>query len=133
MEDYDIKLFARGRKYNEDTFRKFILHLRESLIRYNYLDEVREDEWIVMFEGSSIRADDQFTFRWHQADNHCVYLFDVLEREGIIVKDKLDITISRFFNIKNVAQTRYSYYPKPKESEVIEKIVGDIVTHLSKL
>jgi|SaaInlStandDraft_1057018.scaffolds.fasta_scaffold525926_1 hypothetical protein len=53
MEDYDIKLFARGRKYNEDTFRKFTLHLRESLIRYNYLDEVREDEWIVMFDKIS--------------------------------------------------------------------------------
>ena len=132
MDEFDVKVFSRGRKYNEDVFRKFILHLRESLIQYNYIDEVREDEWITMFEGLYIRSDDQFSFRWHQADNHCVYLFDVLEQEGIIVKDKLDITITKFFNIKNVAQTRYSYYPKPKGSEVIEKMVKDIITHLSK-
>ena len=85
-----------------------------------------------MFEGGSIREQDQFSFRWNQANSHCVYLFDKLEEEQIIVKEKLDNTINRFFGIKNVAQTRYSYYPKPKGSDVIIKLVKEVITHTLK-
>jgi len=39
-------MFLRGGKYDENKFREFILHLRNSLIQQNYIDEVREDEWL---------------------------------------------------------------------------------------
>ena len=132
MDVYDIQCFLRGGKYDEYKFREFILHLRESLIQQNYIDEVREDEWITMFSGHTINSDDQFSFRWHIANSHCVYLFEILENKNIIKKLKLDKTINIFFNIKNVAQTRYSYYPKPKGAEKMENLVDDIVNHLRK-
>jgi len=133
MNEYEINTFQKGSKYDNNKYRMFNLHLRESLIRYNYIDEVREDEWIAMFEGGAINSDDQFSFRWNLSNAHCVYLFEVLEQKNIIAKLKLDITINRFFNIKNVAQTRYSYYPKPKESDVIDKLVENIIKHLRKI
>ena len=132
MDENLIDTFQRGSKYDKNKYRMFNLHLRESLIRYNYVDEVREDEWITMFEGGGIYSEDQFSFRWNLANTHCVYLFEILEQKNIITKLKLDITISRFFNIKNVAQTRYSYYPKPRGYENIEKIVSNVMAHLSK-
>ena len=132
MEVYDAQCFLRGGKYDEDKYREFILHLRESLIQQNYIDEVREDEWITMFEGHAINSDEQFSFRWHLANSHCVYLFEILENKNIIKKLKLDNTINRFFNIKNVAQTRYSYYPKPKGAAEIENLIDNIVNHLRK-
>ena len=46
MDVYDIQCFLRGGKYDENKFREFILHLRNSLIQQNYIDEVREDEWL---------------------------------------------------------------------------------------
>ena len=132
MNEYDTTTLLRGGRYNESQYRIFTLALRKLLILNNYIDEEREDEWIVLFEGHSIRGDDQFTFRWNLANTHCVYLFDILEQERIIVKERLDITISKFFSIKNVAQTRYSYYPKPKGHEKIEAIVKDAIAHTSK-
>jgi len=132
MDVYDAQCFLRGSKYDEKKYREFVLHLRESLIQQNYIDEVREDEWITMFEGHSINLDDQFSFRWQLANSHCVYLFEILEKKDIIKKLKLDNTINRFFNIKNVAQTRYSYFPKPRGAEDIDKIVINIMTHLGK-
>lgn len=132
MDEYNVRTFLRGGKYNSEKYRMFVLHLRELLIQHNYIDEVKEGEWITMFEGLAIKEEDLFSFCWNLANSHCVYLFDVLAERNIIVKEKLDATINNFFNIKNVAQTRYSYFPKPKGYDKIEKIVSDITNHLSK-
>ena len=71
MNEYEINTFQKGSKYDNNKYRMFNLHLRESLIRYNYIDEVREDEWIAMFEGGAINSDDQFSFRWNLSNAHC--------------------------------------------------------------
>jgi len=74
------------------------------------------------------------SFEWLKTKNHCIYLIDQLVEENVILgglENKIDSKIERFFKIKNVAQSRYSYYPnKPKGGEQIDYLILRVLNSL---
>ena len=130
----DHQTLLKGRYFSQVQYRQFSLQLRKELIEDGYIDEVREDEWICLFEGGYIDPDDQFTFRWLGQNNHCIYLFDKLSEDGIIQKRNLDVTLERFFGLKGVAEQRYSMFGrKIRGKERIDILLVKLASHIKKL
>ena len=129
--DY-IPTFEKGERFNDDYY-DFIKALGIELEKEGYIKQYIQDKWMYIFSGLDTFEGEE-TFEWLKAKNHCIYLIDSLVEDKIILgglENKIDSKIERFFKIKNVAQTRYSYYPnKPKSSEQIDYIILRVLNSL---
>ena len=117
-----IPTFKAGSKLN-DTYYDFIKALGIELEEERLIDKYDQSSWMYIFSGLGTFIGAEI-FTWTGKKNHCIYLIDELFKEGIIEGEKIDSKIERFFDIKNPAQTRYSYYPrKPRDSEYIDSLI----------
>ena len=129
--DY-IPTFKRGERFN-DNYYEFVKGLGVELEKEGYIKECIQNKWMYIFSDLETFEGEE-TLEWLKAKNHCIYLIDSLVDEKVILgglKNKIDSKIERFFKIKNVAQTRYSYFPnKPKGGEQIDYIILRVLNSL---
>ena len=117
-----IPTFTKGSKLDDDYF-NFINKLGLELEKERLIDKYEQSSWMYIFSGlDAFLGEEQYA--WIGDKNLCVYLIDELAKMNIIKKTRINSKIERFFLIKNVAQTRYSYEPrKPDGSAVIDKLI----------
>ena len=126
-----IPTFCAGIKL-EDNYYDFIKVLGIELENLGYIQYwnnglmagYSKSNWMYIFSGLD-DYEGENVFSWQKEKNHCIYLIDRLVSDGILVNEKINSKIERFFNIKNAAQTRYSFYPgKPKGADQIDGIIS---------
>jgi|TARA_B110000879_G_scaffold127994_1_gene168594 hypothetical protein len=117
-----IPTFTKSSKFDENYY-DFIKALGIELEKERLIDKYDQSKWMYIFSGlDNFLGDDQFT--WLGDKNHCVYLIDELVSRDIIKGKNINSKIERYFLIKNVAQTRYSYEPrKPDGFKVIDQLI----------
>ena len=124
-----IPTFSKGSRLDENYY-DFVKKLGLQLEKERLIDKYDQSKWMYVFSGlDNFLGEDQFI--WIGDKNHCVYLIDELIKMDIIKGKNINSKIERFFLIKNVAQTRYSYEPrKPDGSEIIDNLISRVLDSL---